>query len=309
MKVDSENLLCYHIFMNINKWLLKNTCCLDGKTVAISGATGGIGCALCDYLARLGARLFLLDRNAEKSKNLIQKLQKRYPQLCAEHITLDLENMEDVICVTEKLKQIPLDSLILNAGAYHIPRHKCSTGFNNVFQINFISPYYMARELKPILQERGGRVVIVGSIAHNYSHTDSADIDFSSKTASSKVYGNSKRYLMFALYGLFEGEKGLAVTHPGITFTNITAHYPKFIFAIIKHPMKVLFMPTKVACLSILRGVFEDCNKNEWIGPRFFNIWGKPKKQRLTTCSKQEAAQISLTATDIFNKCKNLIHR
>ena len=62
----------------------------------------------------------------------------------------------------------------------------------------------------------------------------------------------------FSLFELFRSEKSvtLSVTHPGITFTNITAHYPKLIFAVIKHPMKVIFMKTDKASLSIVKGVF-----------------------------------------------------
>ena len=48
------------------------------------------------------------------------------------------------------------------------------------------------------------------------------DIDFSTRKQASKVYGNAKRYLMFSLYELFKNEDkaSLAVTHPGISFTN-----------------------------------------------------------------------------------------
>ena len=133
-------------------------------------------------------------------------------------------------------------------------------------------------------------MVIVGSIAHNYSKSDSRDVDFSARQQSSLVYGNSKRYLMFVLNELFKNEScvGFAITHPGITFTNITNHYPKLIYAIIKTPMKVIFPPPKRACLSILKGVFEDTGDREWIGPRLFGIWGKPKKTRLRTVGSSE---------------------
>jgi len=270
--------------------------------VAISGATGGIGCKLCEFLAQLGAHLVLLDRNTQKSNALREKLLEQFTNLSVTHIRLDLEDMESVKNAAAELSKFPLDVLILNAGAYHIPRHKCSTGLDNVFQINFASPYYLVRTLLPKLKERDGKVVAVGSIAHNYSHIDVNDIDFSSYKQSSKAYGNAKRFLMFSLYGLFDGNKGLAVTHPGITFTNITAHYPKLIFAVIKHPMKVIFMKPKKACLSILYGIFEDCDKNEWIGPRLFNVWGLPKKQKLRTCPDAEAEKIYDIAEDIYSK-------
>ena len=36
--------------MSISKWIEKNTASLKGKTVAISGSTGGLGRELCRYL-------------------------------------------------------------------------------------------------------------------------------------------------------------------------------------------------------------------------------------------------------------------
>ncbi len=290
--------------MNLQKWLHKNTTSLSGKVVAISGSTGGLGQALCSHLATLGASLLLLDRNEDKAKKLIESLKSSHPDLRADYMWLDLADIDCVKRVTNKLRATPPDYLILNAGIYHVPRFECSCGYNNIFQVNFLSPYYMARELKPYIQGRGGRIVAVGSIAHNYSKIDKNDIDFSTRKKSSKVYGNSKRYLMFSLYGLFYGESGLSVVHPGITFTNITSHYPKVIFALIKHPMKVIFMSPKKASLSVLRGLFEDCGKNEWIGPRLFEVWGLPKKKALRTCSDFEAAQICELAEDIYGKIK-----
>ena len=289
--------------MNIQKWLTENTVSLTGKTVAITGATGGIGQELCEYLALLGAKLILLDRNTEKSSALQEKLMKRHPDLSVDRIRLDLEDTSLVKTVSEKLCGLPIDILILNAGAYSKPRHKCETGLDNVFQINFLSPYYIARELLPLLRKRNGKIVAVGSIAHNYSRTDKEDIDFSSRKKSSLVYGNAKRYLMFSLYGLCGG-KNLSIVHPGITFTNITAHYPKLVFALIKHPMKIIFMKPKKAALSIIKGIFDSCQKNEWIGPNIFNIWGLPKKQKLFTCTEAECAEICKNADILYRKMK-----
>ena len=161
------------------------------------------------------------------------------------------------------------------------------------------------RALLPSVAARGGKVVAVGSIAHNYSKTDSNDIDFSTRSKSSLVYGNAKRYLMYSLWGLDNYPNNIAIAHPGITFTNITAHYPKLLFAVIKHPMKIIFMKPKKASLSIVEALFTDCGKNEWIGPRLFNVWGKPKKRRLNSASAEEAKSISETAERIFNIINN----
>ena len=291
--------------MNIQKWIDKNTADLHGKTVAVTGSTGGLGKELCSHLASLGASLILLDRNAERSEAHAADLRQRFPGITVSRIPLDLEDLSSAAAAVRQLTEREMDVFIHNAGAYSIPRHRCESGYDNVFQINFATPYYMIRELLPALQKRHGTVVAVGSIAHNYSKIDETDVDFRTRTAASKVYGNAKRYLMFALHELFREEKAvrLAITHPGITFTNITAHYPKLIFAVIKHPMKVIFMKPKKAALSLLRGLFDNTEYGTWIGPALFDVWGFPMKKKLTTCSAEERAKIGAIAEAVYGRC------
>ena len=293
--------------MAFEKWLNENTASLEGKTVAVTGTTGGLGRELCRYIAALGARLILMDRNKGRSENFRDELIRDFDAE-VECINIDLEDMGSVKRATEELVASRPDVFIHNAGAYSIPRKKCTTGFDNVFQINFASPYYIIRELLPALRERGGRVVVVGSIAHNYSKIDIRDVDFATRGRASLVYGNAKRYLMFSLYELFRSEERvtLSVTHPGSTFTNITAHYPKVIYAIIKYPMKVIFMRPKKACLSTLKGVFDHTGYHEWIGPRAFDVWGMPKKKMLRTCRVEESRQIGAIAEKIYNSIKEI---
>ena len=108
---------------------------------------------------------------------------------------------------------------------------------------------------------------------------------------------------MFSLYELMKSEKGtLSVVHPGITFTNITAHYPPLIFAIIKHPMKLIFMKPSKACLSILYGIFADAPSGYWIGPRIFDVWGLPSVKRLRTAGSEEKSKIIKIAERIFGE-------
>ena len=288
--------------MSVSRWISRYTDSLVGKTVAISGATGGIGRELCRHLVLLGASLILLDRNLQRSQRLAAELKTLAPTLSITHIQVDMEDMSGVRAAADRLLSLPVDALILNAGAYSIPRHRCDTGYDNVFQINFVSPYYLARRLLPHLKSRGGRVIAVGSIAHTYSVTDPEDIDFSTRRKASLVYGNAKRYLMLSLLGLAGQGESVVVTHPGITFTNITAHYPKLIFAVIKHPMKVIFMSPRKASLCILRGLFETCGADEWIGPRLWNIWGFPRKRTLRTYQPSETDRICVTAEEIYRK-------
>ena len=292
--------------MNITSWIEKNTTSLKGKTVAITGSTGGLGKELCKHIASLGANLILVDRNRDKSENNMAALRTEFPGIKCTCISANLESIESVKRAIEGLKKHHIDIFIHNAGAYNIPRCKCSTGYDNVFQINFVSPYYMIKELMPQIKKNKGRVVVVGSIAHGLSRANINDVDFSAVDSDMKIYGNAKRYLIFSLHELFNEEKGitLSIVHPGITPTNITSGYPKIISKIIKYPMKLIFTSPKKASLSIIRGIFEKTEYHTWIGPRVFGIWGFPAKSALKSCSVEESEYISDVAEKIYEKCK-----
>lgn len=293
--------------MSVSKWIKRNTSSLVGKTVAVTGSTGGIGVELCRHLAALGASLVLVDRNIDKSMRHAESLRAEYPDIQINHITADMESVSDVAKAADKLAQLDIDYLILNAGAYSIPRRVCETGYCNVFQINFVSPFYLANRLLPSIREKGGRVVAVSSIAHRYSQSDALDVDFSKCNRASLVYGNAKRYLTYSLFDLAACGGGISVVHPGITFTNITSHYPKMIFAIIKYPMKVIFMKPKKAALCVLGGLFSEVGEDAWLGPRLFGIWGYPKRRALASAEKDEAERMCNAAKRIMEEMEKIV--
>ena len=288
------------------KWLDKNTESLKGKRVAITGSTGGLGRELSRYLAYLGADLVLVDRNLTRSLALKSELEAEFPATMIRCVTADLSDLSSVKAAAIELNSLGIDYLIHNAGAYSIPRKVCDTGYDNVFQINFLSPYYLTRTVMGGIKEKGGKVVIVGSIAHNYSKTDKGDVDFKTRKKASLVYGNAKRFISYSALELTENPNApeISVTHPGISFTGITSHYPKLIFALIKHPMKIIFMRREKAALSILKGVFDSTKPYEWIGPRLFNVWGLPTKKLLNTATQEEIDFIFNEAERIYEEIK-----
>ena len=291
--------------MNIQKWLNVNTTSLKNKTVAITGSTGGLGVEVCHHLASLGANFIFINRNLPRSNNLKHCLEEMYPNIKVDIVSADLSSFKSTKNAVKILKEKPIDYLILNAGIYAVPQIKTDTGFNNIFTTNFVSHYYMVKELLPNLKKHNGHIVCVGSIAHNYGKIDLNDIDFSTRKKHSKVYGNSKRFLMFSLMQLLKDEANvsLSIVHPGVTFTNITNHYPKFIYALIKYPMKILFPSPKKASLHIVKGLFTSTQINHWIGPKFLSVWGKPKINKLKTCKEDEQLKIFVNAENIY---KNL---
>ena len=286
------------IYINIEKYLNENLGALSDKTILISGCTGGIGKHLCRYVLALGGNLIMLDRNKEKSLYFKEELLSLYPNSNIENYIADMADIESVKSACYELKSAKIDFIIHNAGAYKIPRKICKNGYDNVFNINFVSPYFIT---KTLLENIDG-VVLVGSIANYYSKIDFDDIDFQNKTASSLIYGNSKRYSMYAHFELFKDhpKKHLAITHPGITLTGITDHFPKWLFPIMKPIMRIIFMKPDMASLSILEGLFKGTRPYFWIGPATLNIWGKPKLQKIKKADDNEIEFIYKTAEEIY---------
>ena len=133
--------------MNIDKWLKKNTNDLNGKVIAISGASGDLGRETCKILVSLGANLIFLNRNEDKTNNLKEELYSLNDKVNIDFIKIDFENFNSVVEGTNKLKEYDIDVLIINAAAYKIKRRISDIGYDNVFQINFVSPFYMIKEI------------------------------------------------------------------------------------------------------------------------------------------------------------------
>ena len=69
---------------------------LQGKTVALTGSTGGIGRALSRALAEMGASLILLDRNETKAKAWAEALAREFEDCRVTRYTVDLSDMDAV---------------------------------------------------------------------------------------------------------------------------------------------------------------------------------------------------------------------
>lgn len=280
----------------VNKLVENN---LKNKYIAITGSTGGLGEQLSFHLAELGANFIFLNRNLEKSKILENKLKIKFPNIKINHIQVDMEDINSIKNAIIKLNNI--DILILNAGTYKIPR-KNINGIDNIFLINFLSQFYLTTKclkLNPKL-----KVVAVGSIAHKNLTLNEKDIQLLSCNKDVKLYGNAKRFLIFTLTEMLNrGElENLSIVHPGITFTNITSHYPKVLLPFIKFFMNIIFPSTKKASLNIVKGVIENTDYKTWIGPKILDIWGKPTHKQLKTFSQKEAIKMLELSENLLNK-------
>ena len=277
---------------DIKQWLQNNTADLQGRVVVMTGATGGLGRHVVRDLLQCRAKIIMLDRDMATMNDFCQQMRGEFPDAEIQGIVIDLNQIKSINNAVDQLLDQRIDCLILNAGAYKIPVVNGQLGYNNVFQINFIGQYYLMKQLLPALQRTNGKVVAVSSLAHVYSKLDENDIDYSHQSKkASKIYGNAKRFLTWALSEFFRDRDDvrLSIVHPGITLTPLTNAKNNPVTAL---TMKLLFPKPAVAALNIVNGVFANLSCDEWIGPRVMKIWGKPTISKLPAATAEERAKI-----------------
>lgn len=284
--------------LDINQWLASHTVDLQGRVVVITGATGGLGRHVTRYLLMSHAKIIMLERSMDTMNRFSQELRAEFPNAEIESIEIDLNQIQSINQVVKQLVNHRIDYLILGAGVYKVPLTTSQLGYNNVFQINFVGQYYLMKQLLPALQRTKGKVVAVTSIAHNFVKLDENDVDFTQHKKASKVYGNAKRFLTWALAEFFKDRTDvrLALVHPGITLTPLTNTNNSKLTGTV---LRVLFPKPEVAALNIVRGVFTEINYDEWIGPKTMKIWGLPTVAKLPTATAEERAKIFNLAESI----------
>lgn len=288
--------------MNYKKWLKENTKDLKNKTIVLTGSTGGLGQEIANFLGMLNANIILADRDFEKSSKLKENLLKKY-NISVKQIKLDLQNLDSVTNFITEVKKQNINAIIHNAGVYNLPTND-EQNYYTINKVNYLMPYYITKSLLPELKKSSlARVVVVGSIAYEYAKFNPCDPEYLMCKKPNKIYGNSKRCLIYSMFELFKNEKSvkLSIVQPGVTPTNITRHFHKFVRGIIKLPMKMVFNSPKKSSLCVIKGLFEDLNYNEWIGPKYFGVWGKPKKSSLKQISNEEILQIFQDAEENYN--------
>lgn len=142
---------------------------LIGKTALVTGASSGIGLVTARELARRGARVIMVSRNAEKAERARTAILFSSP-----HVQLDVRlcDLSLVVNVQQLVQDITrdyskLDILVNNAGIMPGPLTITSEGHELSWATNHLSVFALTQLLLPLLSEaETGRIVTVASEAH-----------------------------------------------------------------------------------------------------------------------------------------------
>lgn len=140
---------------------------LEGKTVLVTGAAGGIGSEVARTCARSGARVVLTDLREDALKSVWETLpESEMPHLC---VKADLTAADDLAALVENCP--PLDGFVCNAGVMKLVPTQFITEaeLTRVQQINLNAPIFLTRLLlKKKKLTRGSSIVFTASAAGIY---------------------------------------------------------------------------------------------------------------------------------------------
>ncbi|XP_072623101.1 retinol dehydrogenase 12-like isoform X2 [Vulpes vulpes] len=184
---------------------------LTGKTAVVTGANSGIGKAVCQELARRGARVILACRNWERGQKALAEIQVASKGTCLLLGQVDLSSMASIRSFARWLLQkYPEIHLLVNNAA-----------------------------ISGALQQAGSaRVVNVSSFRHAHGYVDEKHLTGAGKPLTlTQSYDCSKLLLTSFTGELARRLQGTGVTvnsvDPGVVYTEIMKPYPwlyRFLF-------------------------------------------------------------------------------
>lgn len=127
---------------------------MKGKTVIITGGTGGIGQQTAIGLARLGARILITGRHAQRGAEAESLIKLESGNRDVQFVQGNLSSLSAVATLSSTLlEQVSrLDVLINNAGVFAKELIKSDDGFESGFAVNVAAPLALTLNLRPALK-------------------------------------------------------------------------------------------------------------------------------------------------------------
>jgi retinol dehydrogenase-14 len=198
------------------------------KTVLVTGANAGIGRATATELARMGARVLMACRSAERGAEAQAAVVAEVPGASTELLIADLSSGEGVRALAAQTRQHTdrLDVLVNNAGMFTPSSTPTVDGLETQFAVNHLAPFLLTNLLRDLLVKSApARVVTVSSEAHKRGQIRWDDLQGERKYSGLQAYSQSKLANLLFNRELARQLGGTGVTanalHPGVIGTRL----------------------------------------------------------------------------------------
>lgn len=144
--------------------------CFQGKSVLLTGASGGLGAAIAKQLAICGvSELILTGRNEENLKEVQTQCLAFCPALKSHILLCDLSDRDSVSALAQKaLQTCPNLDVLVNNGGVSSRSNFLDTALEvdeKIMQINFLAGAALAKALVPkMVSKNSGKVLWISSV-------------------------------------------------------------------------------------------------------------------------------------------------
>jgi retinol dehydrogenase 14 len=205
---------------------------MAGRTVLVTGGTGGIGKATALGLAALGARVAITGRDQRRADDAAREVAAAGDGP-VDVFVADVSDQSQVRRLAEEVldRLDVLDVLVNNVGGYWNTRHATADGLERTFAVNHLAPFLLTcLLLERLEQSTSARVVTVASHAHASGRIDFDDLQGERAWSGARAYNQSKLANVLFTYELARRLRGTSVTantlHPGVVSTGFGAEDP-----------------------------------------------------------------------------------
>jgi NAD(P)-dependent dehydrogenase (short-subunit alcohol dehydrogenase family) len=200
---------------------------MSGKTVLITGGTGGIGLATAKGLSRMGAHVVVVGHNRLRADSAVAEIRSSAPGARVDLILSDMSAQSAVRDLAgQVLADYPrLDVLVNNVGGFWSKRDVTTDGLERTFALNHLAPFLLTNLLLDRLRASSpARIVTVSSGAHVAGRINFADLQWEKRYSGQRAYAQSKLANLMFTRSLARMLPHQLVTanalHPGVVNTG-----------------------------------------------------------------------------------------
>ena len=267
---------------------------MTGRTVLVTGATGGIGLATARRLAGLGARVGIVGRDEARAAAAAGRLRDGGAEV--DVFLADLSSQRDVRALAGQVltAYARLDVLVNNVGGYWANRHETADGLERTFAVNHLAPFLLTNLLLDRLRASApARVVTVSSGAQAMGRIDLDDLQGAQGYNGQRAYNQSKLANVMFTYELARRLAGSGVTanalHPGVVRTAFgqedSSRWMRLMLPVVRPFMK---SPERGADTSVLLASSPELER---VSGRYFAD-GKQKRSSRASYDTEVAARL-----------------
>jgi len=228
---------------------------MRGKTALVTGATAGIGKVTALELARLGATVVVVARDAQKGEATVAEIRGQSGNDEVSLLLADLSSQRAVRRLAGEFlaKHDRLHLLVNNAGAIFGERSVTEDGLERTFATNHLAYFLLTNLLREAIEASApARIVNVASGAHHQGALDFDDLQFERRGyAPMAAYAASKLANVAWSAELARRLAGTGVTsnalHPGVIASSFGQSGPGWMRFGVKVVAPLLMSPEKGA--------------------------------------------------------------